>query len=113
MKSDRVTDVLLLGPYPPPWGGVSTHIQRLSAILIRNGLTVRVLNYFGQVPSVPGGTLNKNPIRFGWAGCIAKPRLVHFHHSRFSFLLAVAIDSRSAAHTRLLLTVHGQELTLP
>jgi glycosyltransferase involved in cell wall biosynthesis len=32
--------IALIGPYPPPYGGISIHLQRLDALLRRNGYNV-------------------------------------------------------------------------
>jgi glycosyltransferase involved in cell wall biosynthesis len=37
-------NVILIGPYPPPFGGVSVHIQRLASLLEEHGKRVNVLN---------------------------------------------------------------------
>lgn len=38
------SSILLVGPYPPPLGGVSVHIERLVRILTKNGYEVDVFN---------------------------------------------------------------------
>ena len=42
--SDRRLRVLLLGPYPPPWGGVQTNLVALRDFLRRRGVTCAVVN---------------------------------------------------------------------
>src|SRR2546422_11654786 len=36
--------VLLLGPYPPPWGGVQTHVVALRRFLRERGIAGDVVN---------------------------------------------------------------------
>lgn len=106
-----VSDVLLLGPYPPPHGGVTSHLERLTYLLQEDGHSVRGMNYYGHAngPAV-AGTLRRNPVRFWVAARSPRARIVHYHHSRFSCLLTVALARRRSPDTRFLLTLHGQEL---
>tara|TARA_B100001964_G_C13836589_1_gene423934 strand:- start:348 stop:479 length:132 start_codon:yes stop_codon:yes gene_type:complete len=34
--------ILIIGPYPPPPGGVSIHVQRLEKLLIKEGFYVDI-----------------------------------------------------------------------
>ena len=43
-ESERPLRVLLLGPYPPPWGGVQTNLVALRDFLRRRGVTCAVVN---------------------------------------------------------------------
>jgi glycosyltransferase involved in cell wall biosynthesis len=43
-RSESPLRVLLLGPYPPPWGGVQTNLVALRDFLRRNGITCAVVN---------------------------------------------------------------------
>jgi glycosyltransferase involved in cell wall biosynthesis len=43
-RSERPLRVLLLGPYPPPWGGVQTNLVALRDFLRRRGVTCAVVN---------------------------------------------------------------------
>ena len=56
-------DILILGPVPPPFGGISVHLSRLVPLLQAQGLNVAVLNHFGsaELPFVLG-VLNRNPL---------------------------------------------------
>jgi glycosyltransferase involved in cell wall biosynthesis len=40
--------IALIGPYPPPIGGVSIHIKRLHQALLNNGIKSRVFNLGGK-----------------------------------------------------------------
>jgi glycogen synthase len=104
-------DILLVGPYPPPYGGISTHVQRLAQAIQRAGLTVGVLNHFqgqGTDPLVIG-ELGRHPWRYWRSLRRARARVVHYHHSRWSTLLATAFALRNSRASRLA-TIHGQEL---
>lgn len=45
--------LLLIGPYPPPHGGVSVHVAQAYAELQRAGVTCRVLNIDRRAPESP------------------------------------------------------------
>ncbi len=40
--------ILLVGPYPPPIGGVSIHLQRLVDLCLAEGLPLQVLSPYGE-----------------------------------------------------------------
>jgi glycosyltransferase involved in cell wall biosynthesis len=108
-----MVDVLLVGPYPPPFGGVSAHIERLAAGIADAGLTVAVLNHFKSINEVPVviGDLNRNPWRYWRALQSPKARIVHYHHARWSTLMATSLALRSRQRPAAAITVHGHGLT--
>jgi glycosyltransferase involved in cell wall biosynthesis len=103
-------DVLIVGPLPPPFGGVATHVQKLNELLRASGLRVGVLNHFRSSNGEALATLNRNPLRYVVALARFESRLVHYHHSRWSTLLAVAATRRFRRGSRYVMTLHGQEL---
>lgn len=103
-------DVLIVGPLPPPFGGVATHVQKLNELLGATGLRVGVLNHYRSPNGQALATLNRNPLRYLVALARFKSRLVHYHHSRWSTLLAVAATRRFRKGSRYVMTLHGQEL---
>jgi glycosyltransferase involved in cell wall biosynthesis len=46
--------VALIGPYPPPFGGISVSIQRLKALLERQGVVCRVYDISNPPRQLPG-----------------------------------------------------------
>ncbi|MBV9000642.1 MAG: glycosyltransferase family 4 protein [Solirubrobacterales bacterium] len=104
-------DVLLVGPYPPPRGGISAHVQRLSRTILARGLTTAVINHFQTQTRDPlvVGELRRNPWRYWRALRSVQARVVHYHHSRWSTLLATAFALRRCSASTIV-TVHGQEL---
>ncbi len=103
-------DVLILGPVPPPLGGVSVHIRRVVPLLQEAGLEVAVLNHFSSVefPWV-AGALRRNPLRYLWSPRRYETNVLHYHHSRWSPLVAVALG-KGRSSTRYILTLHADEL---
>jgi glycosyltransferase involved in cell wall biosynthesis len=103
-------DVLILGPMPPPFGGVSVHVSRLVALLADAGFTVGVLNHFRatDAPFVVGA-LKRNPLNYYRLPKKHPARIVHYHHSRWSQLVALALGRRSSS-ARYMLTLHGGDI---
>jgi glycosyltransferase involved in cell wall biosynthesis len=106
--SGQPLDILILGPVPPPFGGVSIHLDRLVPILEEAGLDVGVLNHFSSTdrPFVLGA-LRRNPLRYFWMPQRHEARLVHYHHARWLHLLAFALRPRDPK-SRYLATFHGR-----
>jgi glycogen(starch) synthase len=113
MRRARPVDILLVGPFPPPFGGISVHVRRLARLAADHGFSVAVLNHFRTTQSDPliAGDLCRNPVRY-WASLRrARARIVHYHHSRWSTLMAtvIALAPRRSRPTTII-TVHGHEL---
>jgi len=103
-------DVLILGPVPPPFGGVSVHLSRLVPLLERAGLNVAVLNHFSSAEG-PGvvGALKKNPLNYYHFPKKFRPRIVHYHHARWAHLVATALGKRSS-DARYIVTLHAGQV---
>ena len=72
--------VLLVGPYPPPHGGISVHVAVARAELDRAGVECRVLNIARDAP--PGG-------RYIRAGSAARLLAVMVRHARAGWTIHV------------------------
>jgi glycosyltransferase involved in cell wall biosynthesis len=103
-------DILIIGPIPPPFGGVSVHLNRLIPKLQRAGFKVGVLNHFGStaMPFVLAA-LNKNPLNYFRLPKRFRARIVHYHHSRWSHLMALALGKGSST-ARYILTLHAGDV---
>jgi glycosyltransferase involved in cell wall biosynthesis len=103
-------DLLLLGPVPPPFGGISVHISRLVPLLERAGLSVAVLNHFGSTdaPRVRGA-LKKNPLNYYLLPKRFRHRMLHYHHSRWPHLIAVALG-KGKSQARYIVTLHAGDV---
>lgn len=111
LETGALPDVLLVGPYPPSIGGVSTHVVGLAKVLEDAGWRVAVLNHFDNEENDPRvvGALKRNPFRYWLALRRRAARVVHYHHSRPATLVAVALAKRRSS-SRYLITVHGHSL---
>jgi glycosyltransferase involved in cell wall biosynthesis len=101
--------VLLVGPQPPPFGGISVHVATLERQLVERGLDARVLDAGGHRASPSGraaqvallGRLRERA-RAGWT--------VHVHtngHNRKSWLLILSAGLAAAAAPRRIVTLHS------
>jgi glycogen(starch) synthase len=105
--------VLIVGPYPPPFGGVSSHVQRATSALGRAGHTVAVLNHFGTQPAGTPvmGSLHRNPFHYFIKLRKARAGVVHYHYAgRLSLLLAAALARWPRDESRWLITLHNHSL---
>jgi glycogen(starch) synthase len=104
-------DLILVGPYPPPFGGISAHIARLARGARTDGFTVGVVDHFGRGEQEPLiiAELRRNPWRYWRVLRSVRARVVHYHHARFSTLVATAWALRDSPAATVA-TVHGREL---
>jgi glycosyltransferase involved in cell wall biosynthesis len=103
-------DILILGPIPPPFGGISVHLSRLVPILEEAGFTVAVLNHFESADMrFVVGVLNRNPLRYYRLPKRFPARIVHYHHSRWVHLVAVALGKRNS-DARYVMTLHAGDI---
>jgi glycosyltransferase involved in cell wall biosynthesis len=100
-------DILILGPVPPPFGGISMHLSRLVPLLARAGLKVGVLNHFGskEMPFVVAA-LKRNPLNYYRIPKKFRARIVHYHHSGWWPLVSLAL-AKGDSNARYILTLHG------
>lgn len=106
----RELDVLIIGPVPPPLGGISVHVSRLVPLLQTAGLTVGVLNHFHSTEmSYVIGALKRNPVNYYRLPRRIPARVVHYHHSHWSMLMAVALG-KGKRKSRYVITLHGTDL---
>ena len=100
-------DILILGPVPPPFGGISVHLSRLVPRLQKAGFKVGVLNHFESttMPFVVGA-LRRNPLNYYRFPKKFRARIVHYHHSRWAHLVALALGKGNSS-ARYVLTLHA------
>src|SRR5919204_6988272 len=85
-RSRRELDLLLVGPYPPPMGGVAAHVSRAATLLSERGVRIGVLNQFGHRDDDGRvvGTLHRNPLLYWLALRSSSAGLIHYPHARLS-----------------------------
>lgn len=84
--------ILLVGSYPPPFGGISVHVQMLQRLLEQNGIDCRVLNIDRKALASPNYLHVKNYVDLLMQLITtSRSRLVHLHtngHNLKSWLMA-------------------------
>jgi len=94
--------VLLIGPHPPPHGGISVHVAGIHQHLTAAGVTCRVLDMSRIRPGLAFIlTVFRHALR-GWT--------LHFHtngHNVKSWLLALACGLAGQSRSGCLLTLHS------
>lgn len=112
--SRRELDLLLVGPYPPPLGGVSSHVRQVAEATAAAGYRVGVLDHFGHEPTAPPvlAALRRNPARYLLELGRRRAPVVHVHYAgRISILLAAALARRRWPADAWLITIHNHSLT--
>lgn len=90
----------LLGPLPPPYGGVSVHLERLAARLRAAGHAVHAI--------APQGPNEKLWTAYWRIARKSRGDVLHCHVAGWAHLLA--IGALAALGRRVVLTIHGQSL---
>lgn len=100
----------IIGPYPPPYGGISLHISRMLPILTSHGYDPKVWNQYKLESADKKIESTKKSILW-WALYLfkKKPPIVHFHqfsilHFPYVFLFSWLCKSS------VFLTIHNENL---
>lgn len=102
-------NIIIIGVYPPPLGGISIHIKRLREILINNNFSVRIIN--------EGNYENKkdNIVKLNGYKNILKvlnyknADIIHFH-SLNKYIRAFLWLFKKISNKKIIITIHGQSL---
>ena len=109
-RASEKFDIVIVGPVPPPYGGISVHVSRLTDLLVDSGLRVGVINHFGHRDGAfVIDALSRNPFRYARVGRRIDARVLHYHHSKWGHLVALAIGKRTT-RTRYVLTLHAGDI---
>ena len=108
MNKNKKLNVLLVGGFPLPYGGISVHIERLHEFIINNGDECQILfTGFNKSKLIN----NKDIV---WIFDIFKlfklkktKTIVHIHVSAFRNLLKIYLLSRFFNNQRKLITIHS------
>lgn len=104
--------VLLVGDYPPPFGGVSIHVQQLHGFLRSRGVEARVLDIGKGGRPVPDVLPVRGLVPFGLrlTGFVASGWTVHVHTSGNNpkaWLLAAAAGGLPGGRAPRVITLHS------
>jgi len=102
--------IALIGSYPPPYGGISVHIQRMKEHLQRRGIECIIYDMSGTTKDEDNVVCITNlkkwlPKYFFFA----KEDIIHCHST--SWMIRVIIGFMSFLGKKTVITVHGQSLS--
>jgi uncharacterized protein len=102
-------DVAIVGPIAPPRGGISAHVERLASLLQADGLKVGIIDHFTNTNhTLVVAQMRRNPVRYWTHMRRLRAPVVHYHHARWSTLMAAALARRRRhCHSIWLVTFHG------
>jgi glycosyltransferase involved in cell wall biosynthesis len=101
-------DILLIGPWPEPRGGISIHLQRLRARLDAAGLSSALLDTSEVYkPDLPN--LRRDGLAKAWA-MIGQARVVHIHVMN-AYVRLVLLAMARARGKKAVFTFHGMPLS--
>lgn len=101
--------ILVLGPLPPPYGGVSLHIVRFLQLLESEGVDARAQSYTG---TTAGGRMGK-ALQAAWmlagiyaGGPVGRHAVIHVHYGGLGYFLALA-PLLATTRARKVITFHS------
>jgi len=114
----HVPDVTIVGCYPPPYGGISVHIQRLMNFLDRQDIKYLVYSHGNDVRiSRPAGRVIGIGRKYRWwisflirAVMGKNSRVVHFHYFPYLPYIYGLLYSRLVGNSRVIITIHDETL---
>lgn len=102
MKNKKI---LLIGPYPPPYGGVSVHIKRLKSLL-SGGFDVDIVD---EGRNRKDGIFNLRSLNIGrYLRKVFAADIVHIHSGLF-FFRAFHFSIARLFFKKTIITIHGYE----
>ena len=110
MKTKQVS-IAEVGSLPPPFGGVSVHIERLCAALQRENIPFRVYVYTGLATSSPDAKVVsiRTFVRRTWHMATFPESIVHLHTGSPWAILVTALLALPRGKA-VVVTVHGERL---
>jgi glycosyltransferase involved in cell wall biosynthesis len=103
-------DIDILGPYPPPFGGVSIHVKRLHEVLQSRGVVSRVFDQYSSYDIEKDVYPTK--MRAAWWLSYFfrnKPEVVHFHifsYVQYLYIFLLSYCSKS----KIIISIHNERI---
>ena len=90
-SKDNCPGILIIGGYPPPYGGITVHIKRLHDYCKEENIKLKIITQFGaphhpDVISLKGSKIFKLISLAYWIRSF-KGKIIHIHSSRLSNLI--------------------------
>jgi len=103
--------IAVIGPYPPPYGGISIHIQRLKGQLEKEGYTCVVYELGRQGKSLPEENIIRVKSTKRWLlkyFFFAKENVIHFHNP--DWRMRVIMGLMGLLGKKTVISIHGESL---
>ena len=94
------SSIIFFGPLPPPYGGVSVHLDRLSKILVREQIEHRIINQYGST---------KTRFILTFLYYLIGKQMVHLHIITPSILLLLFLLPKNLK-SNLYVTLHNDRM---
>lgn len=98
----------IIGPYPPPYGGISVHIKRISKYLQNHDVEAIVYNEAKDVNKSEQVIPIKTYKKFLFKIPFLKGQIVHFHTT--NIYVRAILFLYKLFNKKIILTIHGQSL---
>jgi len=101
--------IALIGIYPPPYGGISIHIQRMAEVLKSRGFDYTVYDISGIAKNKENVVCINKPLRWLLKYILfGKEDIMHYHSS--GWLLRIIIGLASMLGKKTIVSIHGSSL---
>jgi glycosyltransferase involved in cell wall biosynthesis len=107
-NNNRKPTIALVGPYPPPYGGISVHIQRLKEQLEKKGYECIVYD-FGYSRESQEETIIRIKSLKRWLPryfFFAKEDIIHYHSP--NWILRIIFGLMTFLGKRTIISIHGE-----
>ena len=108
-KANKKPRISLIGPYPPPYGGISVHIQRMAANLKTKGIEYVIYDISRTAKNEKNVVCITNLKR--WLlkyFFFAKEDIIHYHSP--NWILRIIFGLMSFLRKKTIISIHGESL---
>lgn len=101
--------IVIIGPYPPPFGGISIHIKRMRMYLLKKGEDVCIYNEIKNSKNTPDNIYPTGSFKkFIFKIPFIKGDVFHFHSIDIRVRMIIGIYK--LFNKKIMLTIHGESL---
>jgi len=99
--------VIIIGPYPPPYGGISVHVKRMKHYLEKRKTDVSIYNESKVYKNVAGKIYSiKSYKKFIFQIPFLKADVIHFHS--IDIRIRILLGFFKILGKKIILTIHGE-----
>ena len=109
-NKNKKVKIAIIGPYPPPYGGISVHIKRMKNYLEKNCIEYiiynesRIVEYENVINVQPINSYRKFILQIPFL----KSNVLHFHSANFK--IRMLLGWYKFLGKKIILTIHGESL---